>query len=104
LALTGCGAAAPTEPDVEVMATVTQGGKPVSDVVINFQPTGLGLPKIVPVKDGTFLTTMTPGTYAYYFTPGKAKAAFDAIPEKYRAASLERQIDVNGEALVLALD
>jgi hypothetical protein len=104
ISLVGCGAEPPTEPSIEVMATVTNGGKPVSDVVLNFQPTGLGMPKVVDVKDGAFLTTMTPGTYTYFFTPGPAKDAFEAIPEAYRAATLERQIEIKDGQLELAID
>jgi hypothetical protein len=94
LALAGCGSVPPTEPEVEVMATVSKGGKPVSDVAINFQPTGLGLPKVIDVKEGAFLTTLVPGTYTYYFTAGKDKGAFDSIPQGYRAGSLDRQIEI----------
>lgn len=104
LALAGCGSVPPTEPEVEVMATVTKGGKPVSDVVINFQPTGLGLPKFIDVKDGQFLTTLVPGTYTYYFTAGKDKAAFEEIPKGYREGSMDRQIEVKTGNLDLKID
>ncbi|MBX3442784.1 MAG: hypothetical protein KF774_10275 [Planctomyces sp.] len=83
-----------TAEDVEVVATVTSGGKPVSGVVLEFQPTADGLPKVVPLENGRFETTMTPGTYAWCVSPGKDKAAFEAIPAEYREASMERQLEL----------
>jgi len=105
--LAGCGAQAPTAESVEIMAKVTKGGQPVVDVDLNFQPTGAGLPRVIKLKDdGQFLTTMIPGTYTYYFTPGSRKDAFEKIPAEYRAASMDRQIEINDgrEMIELALE
>lgn len=104
LFLVGCGGPAPTAESVELMAKVTKDGQPVVDVDLNFQPTGLGLPRVIKLKDdGEFLTTMIPGTYTYYFTPGSSKQAFEKIPAEYRSASMERQIEINGNQEVMEL-
>jgi hypothetical protein len=51
------------------------------------------LRKVVTGKDVSFLTTMTPGTYAFFFTPGPEPMKLDAIPETYRTGPLERQVE-----------
>lgn len=104
LGLAGCGYAG-TAPDVDMMVKVTAGGKPVNGVTINFQPTVPGsLPRVMPIEDGNALGNMTPGKYAYFVTEGKDKAAYEAIPKQYREASLDRQVEVKGETIELALD
>jgi hypothetical protein len=108
LLIAGCGYKDPgknPEP-VEVSGHITKGGKPVSDVVLNFQSTGEGTQAAMPVKGGDFRGTITPGKYTYYISEvgGKAKA-FAAIPEKYRAGAMDRQIEIeSGKSLDLTLD
>jgi len=104
LAAAGCTSYAPTPADVDMLVKVNQGGKPVSGVLINFQPTSGGLPKTMEVADGSALGNMTPGKYAYFVTEGKDKAAFETIPKQYKEASLDRQVEVKGETIELALD
>jgi hypothetical protein len=108
LLLGGCGYRDPGKnPDpVEVSGQVTKGGRPVSDVVLNFQPTGDGTQAAVPLKGGAFHGNITPGKYTYFISEvnGKSKA-FASIPEKYRAGSLDRQIEIEkGQSLDLTLD
>ena len=106
LVLVGCAGDPGRNPDpVEVTGSVRVAGKPVTDVVLNLQPTGAGGQAAVPVRNGEFKGTVVPGRYTYYFTEGRAPAAYRAIPEKYRAGSLDRQIDVGpGDRLTLNLD
>jgi hypothetical protein len=108
LGLTGCGYRDPGKnPDpVEVSGQVTKGGKPVGDVVLNFQPTGDGTQATIPVKGGAYRGTITPGKYTYYISEAGGKAnAFASIPEKYREGSLDRQIEIEkGKSLDLTLD
>jgi len=83
---------------IEVSGTVTIAGKPVNDVVINFQPTGPGsLPALLTVKDGKFQGHANPGRYTYFVTPGQSKEAFKSVPEKYRAGAMDRQFSVAPE-------
>jgi hypothetical protein len=108
LVLSGCGYRDPgkTSDPVEVSGRVTKDGRPVSDVVLNLQPTGDGTQATLPVKGGDFRGSITPGKYTYYISEvnGKAKA-FTSIPEKYREGSLDRQIEIEkGKSLDLTLD
>ncbi len=107
LASLGCGgvSVAPFSDPVDVTGKVTMSGKPLTDVKLNFQPTGDGLPAVVDVKGGAFTAKLTPGKYTYYMTPGKKEAAFKAIPEKYLAGSMDRQHEIAaGTTLELLLD
>lgn len=108
LLIAGCGYKDPGKnPDpVEVSGRVTKGGRPVTDVVLNFQSTGDGTQAAVPVKSGDFRATITPGKYTYYISEVSGKTtAFAAIPEKYRNGSLDRQIEIEtGKSLDLTLD
>jgi hypothetical protein len=108
LLLPGCGYTDPGKnPDpVEVSGSVTKAGKPISDVVLNFQPTGVGTQAAIPVKGGAYRGSITPGKYTYYLSEVSGKAtAFAAIPEKYREGSLERQVEIEGgKSLDLTLD
>ena len=85
---------------------VTKGGRPVSDVVLNLQPTGDGTQATLPVKGGDFRGSITPGKYTYYISEANGKTkAFASIPEKYREGSLDRQIEIEkGKSLDLTLD
>ena len=103
LAAAGCGVqVGKTLEPVDISGSVTVGDKPVSNVILNFQPTGAGtLPVMIPIKDGKFETTASPGRYAWYFEEtkdGKNAKEFEAIPVEYRAADLDRQIDVSAGA------
>ena len=106
LVIVGCGPSARPMPDaVEVSGSVNLAGAPVSDVILNLQPTGGGLPAVIEVKEGSFTAELTPGRYAYFFTEGKVPAAFKAIPTDYREASLEReQLVVSGQSTELIIE
>ena len=111
LALFGCGGANPGKnPDpVAVSGQVAfAGGKPVTDVTLNLQPTGAGGQAAIPVKQGAFKGDVIPGKYTYFFTEGprgSSPAAYQAIPEKYRAGALDRQVEVKaGTTLTLTLE
>jgi hypothetical protein len=106
LALIGCGSVKQNPEPVDVSGRVTQGGKPVSDVIFTFQPTGPGSAQAtLPVKAGEFRGKVNPGRYTYFISEGRNLAAFKTIPEKYRSGSLERQIDVaEGKDLTITLD
>lgn len=94
-AVVGCGTTVTKNPDpVEVSGKVMIAGKPVTDVILTFQPTGAGLPAPVPVTDGAFKATILPGTYAYFIAEGKDKTAYEAVPPEHREASLDRQVEV----------
>jgi len=102
----GCSTNPGSNPDpVEVRGTVNVSGKKITDVNLNLQPTGTGGQAIIAVKDGEFKGSAIPGKYTYYFTEGKNATAFATVPEKYRAGSLDRQIEVKaGASLALTLD
>lgn len=90
---------------VDISGRVSQGGKVVTDVTFNLQPTGMGTQATLPIKDGEFKGKVTPGRYTYYITEGSKPAAYTGIPEKYRAGSMDRQIDVTaGSTLNITLD
>ncbi|CAN5391459.1 hypothetical protein BH10PLA2_BH10PLA2_32810 [soil metagenome] len=99
LVLTGCsGYINPGKnPDpVQISGTVTSNGKNLSDLVLNFQPTGSGVQAVFPVKDGKYSGTVTPGTYTYYLSEGRSAAAFKAVPQSWRAGSMDRQQAIEG--------
>lgn len=96
LALAGCGGVTPNPEPIGVSGTVTHGGKPVSSVILNFQPTGVGTQAMVTVTDGAFEADLTPGTYTYYITKGNSIEAIATVDPKYAAGSLDRQIEVKG--------
>jgi hypothetical protein len=106
LVLIGCSSDPGKNPEqVDVSGKVTLAGKAVSDVFLNLQPTGSGTEARLPVKNGEFKGKLTPGRYTYYITEdSKRPAAFQAIPEKYRAGSLDRQINIDEGSLTLTLD
>lgn len=110
LAVSGC--SQPTrlnEAPMSVNGKVSQGGQPVSDVQVSFQPLEQGHPVSLPVNaDGTFQGELIPGNYAYFVaksaTP-KSEAAIKKIDPKYLEANLTRSIDVQpGQELAIALD
>ncbi len=107
LMLAGCGGVTVEEiadPE-EFSGKVTKGGQPVSDVKLRLQPIAKGgTEAIVPVKDGKYTATATPGKYTYFFEEGSNAAAFEAIPADYRHGSLDREIEVTGDDLDLTVD
>jgi hypothetical protein len=109
LVLVGCSTNPGKNPDpVEVSGKVTSsGGKPVTDVVLNLQPVGIGGHATATVKNGEFKAAVIPGKYTYFFAEGSKAppAAFRAIPEKYRAGAMDRQIEIKaGTVLDLKLE
>jgi hypothetical protein len=104
LALVGCGVNPGKTPDpVEINGRVTMAGKPVGDLTLNLQPTGTeGTQATIPLKNGEFRRQVTPGRYTFYLSEGPktAAAAFRAIPEKFRAGSMDRQIDIGQQPTV----
>lgn len=106
LALFGCsGSGVTTNPDpVDVSGTVKIGGKSVPDAKLHLQPTGAGLPAVLPVNNGNFQGKVTPGKYTYYLsTADTATAAM--IKQKYAEGSMDRQIEVaTGKALDLTFE
>ena len=108
LVLGGCGYRDPgkTSDPVEITGRVSKGGRPVSDVVLNLQPTGEGTQATLPVKGGDFRGSITPGKYTYFISEANGRpSAFASIPEKYREGSLDRQVEIEkGKSLDLTLD
>jgi hypothetical protein len=100
LTLVGCGGAnaTPFDEPVTITGKLTLGGKPVNDVSINLQPTGPGLPATLPVTNGSFEASITPGTYTWYVSKGASKTAeksLSQIPAAYQQGSLDRQLEVS---------
>lgn len=106
--LSGCGgvSVSPTAARVDVTFSISTGGKPVTDMMFNLQPTGEeGLPLAVPVNQGTVNAAVVPGTYTYYMEPGKSAAAYEKLPATYRHGSLDRTVTINGgETIEIKLD
>lgn len=92
----GCGPNVSPNPEpTPISGKVTLGGKPVSGVMLNLQPTGPGsLPKIIAVNEGSFQAELNPGKYAYFFSRGPSAETFESIPADYKEASLDREIEV----------
>lgn len=95
VAAAGCGSVKMNPEPVNVSGSVTVGGQPVSNVILQFQPTGDGLPAPVPVADGKFTASILPGQYAYFIGEGTDLKAYEAVPAEFRAATLDRQITVS---------
>lgn len=96
----GCGGVSvtPNPAPVAISGSVTLGGKPISDICINFQPTVDGLPAVVTVKDGKLEAEITPGTYTYFVTKASTptgEKSLARIPAGYLQGSMDRQFDVN---------
>jgi hypothetical protein len=110
LAAVGCGVSAGrTLEPVDITGIVTVGDVPISDVILNLQPTGAGtLPVVIPIKDGKFETMASPGRYAWYFEAArepKNSKGIESIPQEFRSADLDRQIDVHeGAQLEFLID
>ncbi len=88
---------------VDVKVTVTRAGKPVDKVNFNFQPTGAGLPAVVPIVNGTFQSPVTPGKYTWYLSAGASAKDFQAIPAGFQQGSMDRQFEVAADTTSLDL-
>ena len=94
---------------VSISGKVSQGGKPVGNVVVWFHPLDKGHVESLPVNtDGTFVGEMIGGNYSYYVGSSLAQnsaAALKKIDPKYYQPDLARSIAVEfGKEIVLALD
>ena len=75
---------------VEKNGTLTLKGAPLTDVVINLQPTVVEcFAASATVTDGKFKISLIPGKYCYFITQGKSPASYKAVPQEYREATLE---------------
>ena len=98
-AAVGCGGvnATPFSEPVSVTGNVQMAGKPATDIAINFQPTGDGLPAVVQVKDGKFEAQVTPGKYTWFVSKASSKTGertLSTVPAAFQQGSLDRQIEV----------
>ena len=105
LVLVGCSVNVGKNDDpVEVTGKVAFAtGKPVSDVTLNLQPVKGGGHAFATVKNGQFKAAVMPGTYTYFIAEGpkgSPPAAFDAIPDKYRAGAMDRQVEIKSGAVL----
>jgi hypothetical protein len=94
---------------VSVSGKVSQGGKPVGNVVVWFHPLDKGHLKSLPVNtDGTFAGELIGGSYSYYIDKSPAPAAAAALAKidpKYYQPELARSVNVEfGKEIELALD
>jgi hypothetical protein len=98
----GCGSVNPgkTGDPVEIEGRVAIKGQAVDGLTFNLQPTGDGTPMTLPVKKGAVKGTVTPGKYTYFLSEGPARSAFAAVPAKYRAGSMDRQIEIKAAGSV----
>lgn len=99
--IAGCGGVSvtPNPEPVAVNGNVTHAGKPVSDVVINFQPIEGGLPAVAPVKEGKFEAHITPGKYTYFVSKAATPSgdrSLAQIPVAYHQGAMDRQVEVTG--------
>ena len=99
--IAGCGGVSVTpHPDpVAVTGNVTLAGKPVTDVVVNFQPIEGGLPNLATVKDGKFEAQVTPGKYTYYVSKASTQSgekSLAKIPAAFHQGAMDRVIEVTG--------
>ncbi len=100
-AIVGCGGVSvtPTAARVAVTGNVTLAGKPLTDVDLNLQPTGDGLPAVLKVKDGKFEAELVPGKYTYFLSQGSGPAGAKAIakvPVTFLQGSADREVEFAG--------
>lgn len=94
---------------VRMSGKVSQGGRPVSGVVMTFHPLGDGhVREFLIQKDGTFKGELISGEYAYYVVKpavrGTAPVPVKLAP-KYFEADLSRTVTVEPDTLLaIALD
>jgi hypothetical protein len=94
---------------VSVSGKVSQRGKPVSGVVMIFQPLDDGHMREFPLrKDGTFDGELVSGQYAYYVAKPAAMGTGPIsvkLPTTYFQADMSRTLTVEpGKQLAIALD
>ena len=91
----GCSVNPGKNPDpVDVEGNVSIAGKALSTGTLSLQPTAKGSQAALVVTNGKVRGTITPGKYTYYITAAATEAELEAIPEKYRAGSMDRQIEI----------
>jgi hypothetical protein len=100
-AIVGCGGVSvtPTAARVAVTGNVTLAGQPLTDVDLNLQPTGDGLPAVVKVKDGKFEAELVPGKYTYFLSQASGPAGAKAIakvPVTFLQGSADREVEFAG--------
>jgi hypothetical protein len=107
----GCSDTAPApglaKERVEFSGTLTKGGKPVTDVQINFLPAASGgLQAGAKVIDGKFSGMTNPTLYTWFVSEGSNEELFDkTVPDVYKSANAERTVDIqSGAVLTLTLD
>jgi hypothetical protein len=95
LVLVGCGVnpGKNAEP-VDLEGKVSIAGKDVSYGTLSLQPTTKGTMATLPISNGKVKGVVTPGKYTYYISAASTEEAFEAIPEKYRSGSMDRQIEI----------
>jgi hypothetical protein len=102
VALVGCGSNVRLLPGpVAVSGKVTfADGRPVKNLMFALQPTETGHPTAFKLAaDGSFRGDIVPGKYAFSLQPqdgperSKSLAALKEVPEKYRSAHLDHQVD-----------
>ena len=112
ISLAAIGCSQPTrlnDAPISVNGKVSQGGQPVGDLLVTFQPLEKGHPGNFLVKpDGTFQGELIPGNYAFFVgksTTPKSEAALKKIDPKFYEPNLERKVAVeDGQELLIALD
>jgi hypothetical protein len=94
---------------LNVSGKVSQGGQPVSGIVVVFQPLGDGHLRELPIrKDGTFNGDLVCGEYAFYLAKSSSTPTVQSptkVPAKYFEADLSRTITVEPDKLLaISLD
>jgi hypothetical protein len=108
--LPGCGTQMKmNEAPVAVSGKVSQGGRPVGNVVVVFHPLGDGHFRELPVhNDGSFSGELVSGEYAYYVAQPTVRGAVQPprkLSPKYFEADMSRTVIVeSGKQLAIALD
>lgn len=107
----GCGASQPglKNAPVGVSGKLSQGGQPVGNVAISFQPLDHGHVASLPVgPDGTFQGELISGTYAYSIAQSTAADSVQAIGKvapRYLEPDLQRTVKVEaGQEVLIVLD
>jgi hypothetical protein len=107
----GCGASQPgiKNTPVDVTGKVSQGGQPVGNVAVSFQPLDHGHMASLPVgPDGTFRGELISGTYAYSIAQSTAADSVQAIAKvapQYLEPDLQRTVKVEaGQEVLIVLD
>ena len=97
------------EAPISISGKLSRAGKPVSNVLVWFQPLDHGHLRSLPVTtDGKFQGELIGGNYTYYVGPTAtptSAAALKTIATKYQEPDLRRSVSVEfGKDLILALD